>query len=222
MKNVKNIVCGCLYRHPNCEMDNFMNYLSKTIIKINKENKECYLSGDFNIDLLKCDTNNKYSEFINTMTSFGFLPYILQPTRITDHISTVIDNIYGNNFEQGSQNGNILIKFADHFSQFLSINKEVTKIKQNIIYKRDFSDFNEESFINNISIQNWSGNNYIGTKLKFDDFLWRVEGCIDRHAPLKKLIKKLLNKISKPWINKYILKMISHRDRLFKKKKNTP
>ena len=62
-----------------------MNYLSKTITKINKENKECYLSGDFNIDLLKCDTNNKYSEFINTMTSFRFLPHMLQPTRITDH-----------------------------------------------------------------------------------------------------------------------------------------
>ena len=49
-----------------------------------------------------------------------------------------------------------------------------------------------------------------------------VEGCIDRHAPLKKLNKKLLNKISKPWINKYILKMISYRDRLFKKKKEYP
>ena len=48
-----------------------------------------------------------------------------------------------------------------------------------------------------------------------------VEGCIDRHAPLKKLNKKL-NKISKPWIIKYILKMISHRDRLFKKKKEYP
>ena len=78
----------------------------------------------------------------------------------------------------------ILIKFADHFSQFLSINKEVTKIKQNIIYKRDF---NEKSFIDDISIQNWSANNYIGTNLKFDDFLSRVEGCIDRHAPLKKI-----------------------------------
>ena len=115
--------------------------------------------------------------------------------------------------------GNILIKFADHFSQFLSINKDVTKVKQNNIYKRDFREFNEESFIHDISIQNWSAKNPIGTNPKIDDFLWRLEGCIDRHAPLN---KKQLNKISKAWINKFILKMISHCDRLFRKKKKTP
>ena len=41
--------------------------------------------------------------------------------------ATVIDIIYGNNFDQDSHSGNILIKFADHFSQFISINKEITK-----------------------------------------------------------------------------------------------
>ena len=118
--------------------------------------------------------------------------------------------------------GNILVKFADHFSQFLSINKDVTKVKQNNIYKRNFREFNEESFIHDISIQNWSAKNPIGTNPKIEDFLWRLEGCIDRHAPLKKLNKKQLNKISKPWINKFILKMISHRNRLFRKKEEDP
>ena len=120
------------------------------------------------------------------MTSSGFLPHILQPTRITEYSSTVIDNIYGNNFEQISQSGNILIKFADHFTQFLSINKEVTKVKQNTVYKRDFREFNEESFIDDICIQNWTAKNPAGTNPKIDDFLWRLAGCIDRHAPLKK------------------------------------
>ena len=61
------------------------------------------MAGDFNIDLLKYVITNKYSEFHNTVTSFGFLPHILQPTRITEYSSTVIDNIYGNNLEQFSQ-----------------------------------------------------------------------------------------------------------------------
>ena len=63
------------------------------------------------------------------MTSFGFLPHILQPTRISDFSSTIIDNIYSNNLEQDSYSGNILIKFADHFSQFLSVNKAIMKFK---------------------------------------------------------------------------------------------
>ena len=169
--------------HPNSDIENFTDYLSKILAKINKENKECYISGDSNIDLLKYDTNSKYSDFLNTMTSSGFLPHILQPTRILEYSSTLIDNIYGNNFEQNSQSGNILIKFAEHFSQFLSINKEVIKVKQNTVYKHDFREFNEEYFIDDICIQNWTAKNSIGTNPKIDDFLLRLDGCIDRHAP---------------------------------------
>ena len=218
----KNIVCGCFYRHPKSNVDVFKNYLSKCLTKINKENKECFLSGDFNIDLLKCDTNLNYSEFLNILVSFVFLPHILQPTRITEYSSTLIDNIYGNNFKQDTCSGNILIKFADHFSQFLSINKEVSKVKPIEVYKRDYKDFDEKSFIDDISIQKWTAIVTNDVNSKFDDFLWRVEGCVDRHAPLKKMNKKQIKLKSKPWINGYILKMINHRERLFRKKKEDP
>ena len=55
---------------------------------------ECYLSGDINIDLLKYDVNNKHRDFLNMVTSFGYLPYIIHPTRITENTSTLIDNIW--------------------------------------------------------------------------------------------------------------------------------
>ena len=103
--------------------------ISKCLTIINTEKKECYVSDDFNIDLLRYGTINKYAEFLNTLTSLGFLPHVLQPTRITEHSSTIIDNIYGNNFTQETLSGNILIKFADHFSQFLSIKKTTRKRK---------------------------------------------------------------------------------------------
>ena len=64
------------------------------------------------------------------------------------------------------------------------INKEITKLNRKIIYKHDFQNVDKESFINDISIQNWAANNPIRTNPKFDDFLWRI--------------------------NKYILKMITH------------
>ena len=47
-------------------------------------------------------------------------------------------------------------------------------------------------FTDDVSIQNWNANNSNDTNSKFNDFSWRVEGCIDCHAPLKRL-----NKISK-------------------------
>ena len=107
------------------------------------------------------------------MTSFGFLPYILQPTRISDHSTTLIDNIYGNNFEQESVSGNISIMFADHFSQFLSINKEIIKPSTSNVFKRDFSSFEENMYID-VSIQNCN-NNLHDTNSKFNDFLWKME-----------------------------------------------
>ena len=97
---------------------------------------------------------------------------------------------HGNNFKHDTFSGNILIKFADHFSQFLSINKEVSKVKPVDVYKRDYRNFDEKYFIDDISIQNWTAAVTNDVNSKFDDFLWRVEGCVDRHAPLKKLNKK--------------------------------
>ena len=55
--------------------------------------------------------------------------------------------------QQDSYGGNILIKFADPFSHFLSVNKSIAKIKPKSIYKRDYANFDEESFIKDVSVR---------------------------------------------------------------------
>ena len=100
-------------------MSGFQQYMDNTLQKINLENKEIYLAGDFNTDFLKIDTNNSYQEFYNSITSSGFLPQIIQPTRVTEHSSTVIDNIYTNTFRNDMVSGNILLCMSEHFCQFL-------------------------------------------------------------------------------------------------------
>ena len=50
--------------------------------------------GDFNINLLNFETHT--DTFMNTLGSYCFHPQILQPTRITDHSATLIDNIFIN------------------------------------------------------------------------------------------------------------------------------
>ena len=94
----KNIICGCIYRHPRYDMSGFQQYMDNTLRIINSENKEIYLAGDVNKDFLKIDANNSYQEFYNSITSSGFLPQIIQPTRVTEYSATVIDNIYTNTF----------------------------------------------------------------------------------------------------------------------------
>ena len=60
-KGCKNTVVGCLYRHPHYNnINDFSKYINKCLIKLNKENKEVYIAGDFNIDLLKYETNTNH------------------------------------------------------------------------------------------------------------------------------------------------------------------
>ena len=91
----KNRIIGCLYRHPHYNnIENFSEYVSECVTKLSKENKEVYIAGDFNIDLLKYETNPKYREFYNFMTSYGYLPLITQPTRFSEDNQSLIDNIF--------------------------------------------------------------------------------------------------------------------------------
>ena len=66
--------------------------------------------GDFNIDLLKNDSNN-------TMTSQFYAPCILQPTR--PRSKSQIDNILLNSMEFPLHSGNLTISLSDHLIQFV-------------------------------------------------------------------------------------------------------
>ena len=74
-KKSKNIIIGCVYRHPHRNnLDDFIIHINHILSKLNKEDKEIYITGDFNIDLLKCDDDVKYQEFYNLMVSNGSPP----------------------------------------------------------------------------------------------------------------------------------------------------
>ena len=83
-------------------------------------------------------------------TSF-FHPHILQPTRITDHSATLIDNIFFNSLEHFTISGNIIYDLTDHLPNFLIIINKFSTLSTNVkIYKRDFSKLNESAMINEV------------------------------------------------------------------------
>ena len=62
-KNSKNILVGSIYRHPCMHSKQFNNLFLKSLTnKLSKESdKEIILLGDFNIDLIKTNSNNNAS-----------------------------------------------------------------------------------------------------------------------------------------------------------------
>ena len=85
--------------------------------------------GDFNINLLSYDGHTDTNDFINSMVSHYLLLYILHPTSVTDHSSTVIDNIFSNVTDFDTVSGNIINQIADHFAQFLILKKFILNLK---------------------------------------------------------------------------------------------
>ena len=218
----KNIVCGCVYRHPRQNISEFLEYMDATLNKLTDENKEIYICGDFNIDLLKTESNKSSSDFFSLLNSNGFLPLILHPTRVVDrNVPSLIDNIFSNNVDHETISGNIYLKLSEHFPQFATINRGKIDIKKILMFGRDTSKFNEQNYRDDVSIQKWLHDTN-DPNLLMSDFIWRLDGCTNRHAPVKKLNSSEIKTRLKPWITPDIRKLINLRDKLFARKKRQP
>jgi hypothetical protein len=220
--NSKNIVCGCVYRHPRYHQTDFLDYMDSTLHKLTKENKELYICGDFNIDFLKTDTDKASIDFYALLSSNGLLPLIIHPSRVVEgRLPSLIDNIFSNNTTDIILSGNVYMQLSEHFSQFASINRDKIDIHKIAMYGRDWSKYDKEKFREDVSIQQWQYHSQ-NPSLLMSDFLWRLSGSSDRHAAVKKLSPKEIKLRLNPWITPEIRKMINVRDRLFARKKKEP
>ena len=134
---------------------------------------------------------------------------------------TVIDNIYLNTFTENTFSGNLLVEIADHLIHFVSINKQVHTTKNHNYYKRCYKKWNEQDFLDDLSIQNWN-TNQDNVSDSYNDFIWCLKGCSDRHAPLKKMSKKEIKLKNKPWVTPYIVTKIKHSNAIFARLKKHP
>ena len=92
--NGKNIIVGCVYKHHTIDPKEFENLFLPTLQKANKEKKPVLVAGDFNIDLLKLNSDTFTKEYFDQLTNNHFMPLITLPTRIASKSKTLIDNIF--------------------------------------------------------------------------------------------------------------------------------
>ena len=166
--------------------------------------------------MLKTDEKTNYKKFYELMSSYGLLPQILNPTREIGNSSTIIDNIFTNNISNSIQSDNIPTDLSDHYSQFIMVNRDKLDAKTRVVYSRDYSKFSVDSF-RDVLIQNCDVE-FDNVDDQFNDFYFKLEGCVDRHVPLKKLNPKETKLMSKPWISNELINMINVRNKLFQRK----
>ena len=89
------VTVSCLYRTPGSNT----NYFSEILYDLYSElsvSKMIFICGDFNLDILKHNSDHAAKHFLDTMYSLGVYPLIDRPSRITNHSSALIDNIFTN------------------------------------------------------------------------------------------------------------------------------
>ena len=163
--NQKNIIIGCIYRHPSMDLNEFNDqYLNDILSKLSIENKKVFLLGDFNANLMKIDSTPSISNYFDIFSSHLYIPHIFLATRImhnqTTNITTktLIDNIFSNslNYSEGFS-GNITFSISDHLAQFLIIPVEYKKIS--LVpdkYIRDTKHFDRENFLLDMLEVDWN------------------------------------------------------------------
>ena len=177
--------------------------------------------GDFNINLLNYEAHSETNDFINLMVSYYLLPYILHPTRVTDHSATIIDNIFSTNCEYDTVRRNLLSQISDHFPQFLIIKNASVDYRNCSLFQRDYSKFSDQSFLKDFKKLSWDDRNNLDINNKFEKFYEKVHHTVIEHALLRKVTPKQLKLRSKPWINTHIQKLIRQRDRPLRKLRNS-
>ena len=105
--------------------------------------------GDFNANLLNYNDHPPTNEFLDSLASNSVIPYILQPTRITDHSETVIDNIFSNIITVDAISGNLTAMISDHHPQIMIVPNALANppSDRSNIYERDWSNFDQVNFV---------------------------------------------------------------------------
>ena len=110
----KSFLVGNIYRPPNSTVQ-WNSIFEECIEKVLGEEKEIYLLGDINRDLLNNHIKKAWTEY---MEPFGLIQLISEATRVTYETTTLIDHIYSNCPENVNSINVPKIGLSDYFLYF--------------------------------------------------------------------------------------------------------
>lgn len=89
---LKSLVIVCVYRPPKGSFETFESVMEDALKKLKQKNKPVAVCGDFNVDIL--ESSALTTRLLTLFNSFNLVNQFLEPTRVTDHSATCIDNIF--------------------------------------------------------------------------------------------------------------------------------
>jgi len=225
----KSIVIANIYRPPNNlnhKYRQFIQELTPTLKALENMNTESIITGDFNIDLLKINERNVFSEFFDSLTVNSFYPKITLPTRFSNDHGTLIDNFFCKLTEKSlnTTSGILTKRFSDHQPYFTFLNVVLHKdpppkfIKTNTQTLESIKKFEDELIHSNIQ-NRLDKSTTADANTNYNILFDIIDMARLKHLP-NKTIKFNKHKHKKTnWITRGLIKSIHYRDSLYKKLK---
>ena len=192
LPNTKPIIVGIIYRPPS--QSEFLEIINTHFSKLDTNNNEIYILGDFNINLYLNNSyiflkNNllqsqsitsdikKYYEFC---TMFGLKQLIEVPTRVTCSSSTIIDHILASFPDRVSQQGVTDVGLSDH--QIIYCTRKISRMKRSkhkeIRYRslKNYSADIYEEALGRVDFPNYL--NFENINYAYSNFIQKVMGSL--------------------------------------------
>lgn len=202
---------GILYRPPNCNLTDCIEYLDQSLSLIIPTVDEVICVGDTNVNLFNLD-----NALSRCFESYGFTQILSEPTRITNTSGTLLDPIFVSNKEIviscGTEN---VDQISDHKLVFCELKAKVTKFKQKFVEFRDFKNFDYNLFVQDLDkvpFHEILRCHDIDSKVDLLTFL--ITKLFDGHAPMKKV---RVSKVKAPWLSDNLKKLMKIRDQALAK-----
>ena len=182
-KEGKNVIVGTIYKSPDSSGSEFNDLLEQCLGKIGRENKPCYIVGDFNFDLLNYFRHSDTDSFI-IMYSFSFFPLITKPTRVTTRSCSCIDNIFTNVVDKPILPGILYSDLSDHFPVFQLTSSMSPKYNGHLnSANRLRMEIYFNSLIDALSFKEWSSvTSKTNTDVAYNEFIDELTKLTKEHS----------------------------------------
>ena len=149
-------------------------------------------TGDFNIHLVNFANDRNTGTFYDLLCTHNFRPLILQTTRVISRTASLVDNIFINDISCYSLGGNITSSICDYFRFCHTDIFGGAKYKERFKYARNFRNFNEREFQEELLNIDWSEivNEIEGTEECYQNFYRKLEEILDFMAPYRRLSQR--------------------------------
>ena len=183
LPNAKPFLVCTIYRPPSATSE-WIDLFEEELSIAQTTDLEIILMGDFNLDF----DMNLNKKWCNLIELFDLSQLVTQPTRVTESSSTIIDLIYTTHPENIIESFVPSYSISDHFPICFSrkINNKIRKTDHITSRYRCFKNFNEESFITDLS-RDLNHFTLDQSDINDDISVWYsiIQKHLDQHAPYK-------------------------------------